>query len=647
MIVASSEHPLRAMRPHRGILVAIAILCVLTACSMLRADDTSAGVNGVNSRNLGLDGTGVNIGQIEIGRPGEATDTNGEWFWDYGSDNIAGTHDFGEGDGVRNGGESFVDLDASGTYTPGWRNNHPDVVPFFTQWSAGPTSRAPVLNGAGPGFGTVILEAQYNSVYRATNDPQISRHATQVAGVMIANGASDRGIATGAHLYSDAMFGIGSGTDIILFRGSQSLIRQVFDPQEPQLSNIRVVNQSWGRFLGAATDPNGSSQVTLSVDYWATHYDTLQVIAGDENQNPRSDPGAPSDLYNGINVSMLTLGGSGQYDTYDADNRYDPPANGRTIVQLCAPGDNINMPLLGGTGYGTNAGTSFAAPHVTAVTALLQQYGDQHRASDPDRWNADARRHQVMKAVLLNSADKLKDDGTRAPVGFLLGMEKTIYTDSAGTKTWVDSAAYTSTSKPLDDHIGAGALNAKRALKQFSAGEYPVGNIPVIGWSFATTSAGSAQDYEYTFTDDLPQQSFVSATLCWDRAVTLSGPDAIYDAGENFIAGTLVDLDLRLMRNVAGTWVTVNSSVSTVDSTEHIFFQLPTTGQYLLRVSEFGSNDVVPYGLAWWAFTPEPQALPVLLMLAGLLMRSRRKGQSSLYFFATPLDLCSGYFFSL
>ena len=62
-----------------------------------------------------------------------------------------------------------------------------------------------------------------------------------------------------------------------------------------------------------------------------------------------------------------------------------------------------------------NSGTSFAAPHVTGTIALLQQYAVGNFAA-----NANARRHEVMKAVIMNSADKIKDTGN----GLRLGMTR-------------------------------------------------------------------------------------------------------------------------------------------------------------------------------------------------------------------------------
>ncbi|MFP3422690.1 S8 family serine peptidase, partial [Bacillus sp. SIMBA_161] len=80
---------------------------------------------------------------------------------------------------------------------------------------------------------------------------------------------------------------------------------------------------------------------------------------------------------------------------------------------LVAPGDEITVYHPEKETISVS-GTSFAAPHVTGSVALLQEYSDRvlhrfaHRQS-PLRWSLAARNHEVMKAVLLNAADKINN----------------------------------------------------------------------------------------------------------------------------------------------------------------------------------------------------------------------------------------------
>jgi hypothetical protein len=142
-------------------------------------------------------------------------------------------------------------------------------------------------------------------------------------------------------------------------------------------------------------------------------------------------------------------------------------------------------------------GTTYAAPHVTATVALLQQYAnDRIMNAGAPQWNpnGNSRRHEVMKAVLMNSADKIIDDGTftlpgekdPVPSGTFLGMQRTVI-DQQGNN-WLASEAYDDEFEvggfyPLDDQMGTGHLNATRAVQQFLPGEFDSdgADVPVIG----------------------------------------------------------------------------------------------------------------------------------------------------------------------
>jgi len=96
------------------------------------------------------------------------------------------------------------------------------------------------------------------------------------------------------------------------------------------------------------------------------------------------------------------------------------------------------------------------------------------------------------------------------------------------TSTWFDSFAYGNGIEeggefwPLDDEMGAGHLNAKRALQQFVPGQwdYDDGDIPHIGWDYNTiTGTGTTNVNRYQFAEELEEGHFISITLAWDRLV--------------------------------------------------------------------------------------------------------------------------------
>jgi hypothetical protein len=213
--------------------------------------------------------------------------------------------------------------------------------------------------------------------------------------------------------------------------------------------------------------------------------------------------------------------------------------------------------------------------------------------------NANATEPEVMKAVLLNSADKIQG---------ILGMDRTVLKIN-GTDTWLQSDAHTDPNMPLDIEMGAGHLNAERALQQFSSGEFASGNVPLIGWDYGFVD-DSTSPQKYVLNQMLPAGSYVSATLVWDRQVLLdavSPPLDEFKPGDGFIDNGFFNLDLHLLpagstnKNQA-IW----SSTSTAHNLEHMFASISTPGNYELWVelndqSLFASHS---YALAWWAAPP-------------------------------------------
>ena len=442
----------------------------------------------------------------------------------------------------------------------------------------------------------------------AKENTNVDNHALYVASVMISDRKRLRGVAPGARLYSTA---VGS-----LKTGSQP--EECLSAQHIALQNggdVRAINFSFGETLqrdprrGALLD--GDALLTQCIDWSARVHDVVYAIAG--NQGKGGIP-IPTDNFNGLNVAFTTRR-EGVYRKLDVSNLSNATGGvggrlkGREInlgsrrsISIVAPGRNI-FALNSQAREIRVTGTSFAAPHVTATVALLQEYGDRNiriaskiPTSQP-QWRLDARRHQVTKAVLLNSADKVQDGGN----GSYLGMSRTIIDKQ--TLDWTHSDAYREPRIPLHAEMGTGQLNAFRAYQQFSAGQWkPSGTVPAIGWNYDLVKAASSQDYVLP---PLQRGSFVAVTLVWDRLVDLRDRNlnGQFDVGENFSDRGLNNLDLYLLNAESNTPVSaICTSISEVDSVEHIFCPVPTTGNYKIRVQFRQQVNVStqPYGIAWW-----------------------------------------------
>ncbi|MBW4508428.1 MAG: S8 family serine peptidase [Scytonematopsis contorta HA4267-MV1] len=450
---------------------------------------------------------------------------------------------------------------------------------------------------------SVSLAAAFQRNEPAKSNNGIDPHAQNVAGVMVSQDKALPGVAPQARLFSSAV-----GSTRTSGQPEECLSAQHVAGQNG--GDVRAINFSFGEPLNRDPRPDamldGKALLTLCIDWSSRVHNSLYVIAG--NQGKGGIP-IPTDNFNAINVAFSSRRG-GIFSKVDVSNLAainegfarrlvgkEFNLDGRPSIALVAPGSNLT--LLNPDGRRNKVtGTSFAAPHVTATVALLQEFGDRQIKARKPNWSLSSRHHEVMKAVLLNSADKIKDDGK----GFQLGMARTLIDKQ--NRNWLESKAYQDTKIPLDAQMGSGHLNAFRAYQQFSSGQWaPSQTVPSTGWDYRTVNFGTAT--EYVLAKPLQKGSFVSITLAWDRLVELNdkNQNQQYDLEETFSDRGLNNLDLYLVRadapNIA---VAVCSSTSDIDSVEHIYCPIPANGNYKIRVQyqKQVNQPTQPYALAWW-----------------------------------------------
>ena len=432
------------------------------------------------------------------------------------------------------------------------------------------------------------------------SNTHIDNHAQMVSGVMLSNEKRLTGVAPLANLYVGAIGSLKTAKQPEECLTTQNIALQDSD-------NVSAINLSFGESLARddRTNPvlDGNALFTQCLDWSARVHNVVYVVAG--NQGRGGIP-IPTDNYNGITTGYSRLK-DGVFRKVDFANLTIPPigidntfikdeinVDNRRGVTLLAPGHDIQVYNVDGK-VEKVTGSSFAAPHITATIALLQEAGNRLLAEKSPRWTKDYRRHEVMKAILLNSADKLKDQGD----GNRLGMTRDVVTQR--NDNWLVSSAYFDSKIPLHTQIGAGHLNGMRAYKQLMAGQWDfLEPIPERGWNYSMIEYGQSHNYE--FRSQLKGNSFIAITLTWDRLVDLQDQNnnQKYDLGERFIDRGLNNLDLELIDENNQSQI-LCSSISEVDNVEHIFCKVPKTSTYTIRVKfkDQVSSPQQKYSIAW------------------------------------------------
>lgn len=377
--------------------------------------------------------------------------------------------------------------------------------------------------------------------------------------------------------------------------------------------------------IGDFSDNAGLGTLSGLLDALARSHPNTTMVASAGNSGPSSGTvGGPASGYNTISVgaldgptnysSVASFSSRGPLQTgwYDGADMhlYGGGVASRPGVDLVAPGSGIVMPVRidsNSVSYYGIAGTSFAAPLVAAGAALID--GTAKTLFDPSITNA-ATRSEVIKAVLMNSADKLPgwDNGQQIMAGIM------------------------TTTQALDWAMGAGRLNLNEAFSQYTTsamittgtGVSQTGftaSIQSVGWGFGTASIGGHNDYQ--FLSGLLGGQEISVTLAWMR-------DRIWNPGiADYVDVAQAELDLMIYRITGeGDEQLIAQSISPVSTVQHLNFQIGDPGTYGIRVG-YSSNlfdlsgvqTMQDYGLAWSVVgVPEPSTVTMVLVSGGILM---------------------------
>src|SRR5688500_2878369 len=337
-------------------------------------------------------------------------------------------------------------------------------------------------------------------------------------------------------------------------------------------SGAKVINMSYG---DAYNEGTLTYKFSLMTDYVAERYGASITVAGgnDRRSAVNQTPGGGYNLF-----TVGSLGGEGYGKVLNQSN-FALPSDGRTKPDLVAPGENVGIATSDwekDTNYFAGTGTSYAAPMVGGVVAQLVGYGLKKDMSTSPL---------VMKAILMSSATKVFDpNGTR-------WMARAGDVDEDFGWLW---------SQPLDDHQGAGRVNAVDAFKLYAKKKDKF--TPLNTWREGKLGGNDTVSIRL---GKLSKGQRVDATLTWLRQVAWKDldKDKELEPEDQFTqSAKLADFTLTLLRN----GIPIAGSHSDVDNVEHLAWSITRGGEYSLEVFRFEGSGLASeqYALAARVLNP-------------------------------------------
>lgn len=395
---------------------------------------------------------------------------------------------------------------------------------------------------------STVCHYQYDSSKNAELASSVDNdnHGTHIAGIIAANANNKIGIAGVASNINVKIMPlkIHGGTN-----GKGTIANAIKAIKYATMMEADICNMSWG-------STNYSEALKIAMKESTMLFVTAAGNTGTDNDITPLYP-ANYELDNQISVSFI-----------DGDGRLTLDSNyGLKTVDIVAPGINIISTIVGS--YATMSGSSMAAPHVSAIAAMLYSYGDNVFAANikniitnnikPINGLENAIKYPGIPnaAAIVASANELLTDITLPDIHFLTKYDKDrilVEVNTSDLESGIRSVKYIIGNRSTDYFMrGTSGLSIQdNILSLAKAGTYTF---------YASDYAGNEISQIYEVLDDLEtptiranykvSNDYSSITLSTTITDTQSGIKTVkYAEGvktmESFRAidsGTVIQLD--------------------------------------------------------------------------------------------------------
>ncbi len=366
------------------------------------------------------------------------------------------------------------------------------------------------------------------------NDPMDDYfHGTHVAGIVASQDETYMGIAPDVTLYALKclnQYNEGQEDDII------AAIEWSLDPNGDGNfeDKLDIINLSLGSSNGNALDAK-----SIAVNNVSEAGVLCVVSAG--NDGGFNNIGSP-----GTAEKALTVGNCSK-ELQMAQNSSGGPSGGNGYIkpEVVAPGENITAPILNGE-FGSNSGTSQAAPHVTGICALLKE---KHPEWTPEE----------IKSAIIQSCTPLNDIGVMKQGAGLVDAEKALNCETMISPAIVNLGNISFENNFYTKEIQLSFKNESQSQKTYSLAQKNRRYGIDISFSESAFTLNPGEKKQITATFEIPIGA-IPNEVPFSEANAIDGLIELTEDGSPVNLPWAITKGVRVKFKVVGKWIKFLSS---------------------------------------------------------------------------------------